>query len=280
MRLISIQKKEERKLTDLQELISRGRFIFSRAPKRLEVFKLINGERSTKEIARKMNRPISSVLHDIEKLEDMELVRKKEDSKGNPIVKNNASVYEKNPLIKHVSISYFEDVARSARYLLVKKVSKIQRRGPKPSIIHVPSDKEILDICKNGEDQMYEFKSPGTDTNNITREIAGFLHTRNGGIILYGVDDDGTIVGSDVRRQDLDQRIQNSIRNTISPPPVVYIKDRNVMGSKIIMIIIPPWDRKTIYQYKDGRYYIRRGTNIFALKPEEISKLSKGEPIV
>ena len=82
---------------------------------------------------------------------------------------------------------------------------------------------------------------------------------------------------------EFDQRIQNSIRNTITPPPNIEVKDRNVMGSKIILIIIPPWDRKTIYQYTlDNRYYIniRKGTNVFALKPEEIKKLSKGEAIV
>ena len=39
---------------ELQELISRGRFVFSGAPKRLEVFRLINGKRNTKEIAIKI----------------------------------------------------------------------------------------------------------------------------------------------------------------------------------------------------------------------------------
>ena len=53
------------------------------------------------------------------------------------------------------------------------------------------------------------------------------------------------------------------------------------MGTKIIVIIIPAWDRKTIYQYtKDGRYYIRKGTNVFALQPDEIRKLSIGEYII
>ncbi|MEM3419684.1 MAG: ATP-binding protein [Nitrososphaerota archaeon] len=266
-------------MVNVQELISRGRLIFSGAPERLEVFKLVNGKRSNKEIARKMCRSLSSVLHDIEKLRDMELVREKKDSKGNLILKEGTRVYEKNPLIKHIPLSYFEDVARTD--LLIKKTSKIRVKGPKPPTIHVPSEREILDICRNGEDQMYEFKAPGIDVDKITKEIAGFLHTKNGGIIFYGIDDDGSIVGSDVRRQDFDQKIQNSIRNTISPQPTVYIKDRNVMGSRVIMIIIPPWDRKTIYQYtKDRRYYIRRGTNIFALKPEEISRLSRGETVV
>jgi predicted HTH transcriptional regulator len=266
-------------LTDLQELIARGRFIFSNAPKRFEVFKLIDGKRSTKEIARKTGRSLTSILHDIEKLRDMELIEEKKDSKGNIVKKEGTIIYEKARLIKHVPLSYFQEVAETSR--LVKKVPTRGVKVYKPTVIHVPSEKEILDICRQGEDQIYEFKAPGTEIAKITKECAAFLHTKNGGIILYGVQDDGSIVGSDLTRQEFDQRIQNSIRNTISPPPNIEVKDRNVMGSKIILIIILPWDRKTIYQYTlDSRYYIRKGTNIFALKPEEIKKLSKGEAIV
>lgn len=266
-------------MAELQEFITRGRFTFSGASKRFETFKLINGKKSTKEIARKTGRRLSAVLQDIEKLKDMELVKEKKDKNGNIIKKERATVYEKNPLIKHVPLSYFQDVAETSK--LVKKVPVRKAKGPKLATIHMPSEKEILDICKHGEDQLYEFKAPGTETHKITKEIAAFLHTKNGGIIFYGIDDDGTIIGSDIKRQKFDQKIQNSIRNTTSPSPNIVIKERNVVGSKVIMIIIPPWDRKTLYQYtKDNRYYIRKGTNIFALQPDEIKKLTRGEYIV
>lgn len=158
---------------------------------------------------------------------------------------------------------------------------KGQAKISRPAIIHVPSENEILDICKQGEDQLHEFKAPGVGADKITKEIAGFLHTKGGGIILYGVEDDGSIIGTDMRRQDLDQKIQNSVRNTISPPPSIEIKEQKVISSVVLMIVVPTWDRKTIYQNTmDGRYYIRRGTNIFALKPDEIKKLSQGVFVV
>ncbi len=79
----------------------------------------------------------------------------------------------------------------------------------------------------------------------------------------------------------MDQKIQNSVRNTVSPSPSIEIKDRKVMGSAVLLVVVPPWDRKTIYQNTmDGRYYIRRGTNIFALRPDEIRKLSQGVIVV
>lgn len=265
-------------MVDLQELIVRGRMIFDGASRRLEVFELVKG-RSTKEIARKSGRSLSAVDQDIEKLRDIELIVEKRDHEGKVIKKDGSIVYEKNPVIRHLPISYFSDVANTSK--LVKRTVKSQAKIPKPAIIHVPSENEILDICKQGEDQLHEFKAPGVGADKIAKEIAGFLHTKGGGIILYGVDDDGSIIGAGIRRQDLDQKIQNSVRNTISPPPSIEIKEQKVIGSAVLLIVVPPWDRKTIYQNTmDGRYYIRRGTNIFALKPDEIKKLSQGVFVV
>lgn len=261
----------------LQELISRGRFIFQGASKRLEVFKLIDGKLSTKEIAIKVGRSHSSVLNDIKKLKDMELIREKTVN-GQILKKDRSTVFEKNPMVRHVPYTYFSNVTNTAVFLKEKK--KRKEKLPKPRKLHIPNENEILDICKHGEDQLYEFKSPGVDTQKITKEIAAFLHTKDGGIIFYGIDNDGSIIGSDIKRQDFDQKIQNSIRNSISPSPTIEIKEKKVIGYPIILIVIPPWDRKTLYQYKDGRYYIRKGTNVFALKPNEIKKLARGEYII
>lgn len=253
--------------------------IFGGASKRLEVFELVNGSRPTKEIAKKAGRSLVAVDHDLGKIRDMELIKEKKDSRGDVIKMDGHTVYEKTPLIRHVSVSYFGDVANTSKLV---RLGRRERGGiSRSGRIHVPAENEILDICKQGEDQIYEFKAPGVSTDKITREIAGFLHTKGGGIIFYGVDDNGVIIGADMRRQDLDQKIQNSVRNTVSPAPSVEIKERNVMGSKVLLVVVQPWDRRTIYQdTMDGRYYIRRGANIFALRPEEIRKLHRGVYVV
>ena len=257
--------------------VTRGRLSFGGAPKRLEIYKLINGKLSSKEIARTAGRSLSAVLHDIEELRDIELIREKKNDLDLPVKKDGSTVYEKNPVIRHMSLSYFQDVAETSR--LVRRPIEGKSAGSR-SVLHVPTDNEVLDICKNGETQLYEFKAPGTDSENITREVSGFLHTRNGGVVFYGVDDAGSILGTDLRRQDLDQRVHNSVRNTISPPPTVEVIERNVMGAKILLILVPPWDRRTIYQNtKDNRYYVRKGTNVFAVRPDEMKKLNRGEYI-
>lgn len=264
----------------LQEMISRGRFIFSKAPKRFEVFCLVNGKRTGKEMARKVGRSQSSVLQDIQMLRDFGFVVEKKDSDGTVVKRGGSTVFEKTPLVKHIPNSFFRGVADTRA--LAKQILDSKRVRPSTSPkIHVPDQNEILDICRHGEDQLYEFKAPGTSTDKIAKEIAAFLHTHHGGLIFYGVEDDGSIIGTDLSRQEFDQRIQNSVRNTISPTPRIEVKERDVLGSIIILIVIPPWNRKTIYQYtKKERYYIRRGTNVFALKPDEMTKIGKGEYVV
>jgi predicted HTH transcriptional regulator len=135
-----------------------------------------------------------------------------------------------------------------------------------------------LDICRDGEDQIHEFKAAGIDVQKLTKEIAAFANTKFGGLIFYGVENDGIIAGTDKRRQELDQPLQNSIKNSISPSLTIDIAEKDVLGHKIAIIQVPAWNRKDVYQY-EGRVYIRLGTNVFVAKPEQSRKLHDGVPI-
>ena len=105
------------------------------------------------------------------------------------------------------------------------------------------------------------------------------LHTRQGGFIFDGVDDDGTVQGADVSRQRLDQALQNSVKNTISPAATVKLYTVKTLGHEVVVIGVAPWNRKDVYQFKE-KILIRKGTNVFAAKPEEIRKLHRGEYLV
>jgi len=264
---------------EIQELVARGRILFSGASARLEVFKLVNGKRSAKEIARKFGRSHNAILNDLLKMKDLELISPKMDRNGKMIKKANSIVYEKTPLIRHIPISYFDDSTRIARQTAKAEALGRKTKSGKLPIMQMPSETETLDICRRGEDQIYEFKAAGTDIQKLTKECAAFANTKLGGIILYGVEDDGTIAGTDKRKQELDQPLQNSIRNAIAPSMVIDIAERDILGHEIILIRVPAWNRKDVYQY-EGRVYIRLGTNAFIAKPEQTKKLHKGIPIV
>lgn len=264
---------------EIQELVARGRILFSGAPARLEVFKLVNGKRSARELSIKLGRSANAILNDLLKMKDLELIFPKMDKDGEVIKRANSIVYEKAPLIRHIPISYFSDYTKIAKQSVKAKALGVKAKFRKLPSLQMPSEAEILDICRHGEDQIYEFKAAGTDIQKLTKEGAAFANTKLGGIIFYGVEDDGTIAGTDKRKQELDQPLQNSIRNAVSPSLVVDMAEKDVLGHKVILIRIPAWNRKDVYQY-EGRVYMRLGTNAFIAKPEQTKKLHKGIPIV
>lgn len=259
---------------ELQELVARARFLFRGAQKRFQVFELVNGKRSAREIAHKSGRGFAATLADLQKMKDMELLSYRKDSSDKIVRKIDSVVYEKHPILKHLSHSYFEEPTA----LPCSRKQKIKKMFASKQSIKAPNEQEILDICRAGEDQLYEFKSTGTDSRTISKEIGAFANTRAGGIIFYGVEDDGTIRNADMKRQAFDQKVQNSIRNTISPVISIKIIEKDVVGYKIFLIIVPAWNKKDVYQY-EGRVYIRHGTNVFVAKPEELRQLHSGKPV-
>src|SRR6266478_883529 len=213
----------EQDCMDLQELITRGRFVFSDAPERLGVFKLVDGKKTASDIAKILNRHTNNIHRDLKLLRDSELIQVRRDKDDQPMRVKGFVMYEKTPLAGTLPTSYFQGPAKLAGGNTHAKRTAQKPKGKRPGSLSLPTETEILDICKNGEDQIYEFKSAGTEARKITREIAAMLNTKQGGLILYGVDDEGTIQGSDVPRQKLDQPLHNSVKNSISPAAVVSL---------------------------------------------------------
>lgn len=219
-------------------------------------------------------RHVNNVRRDLKLLSDSELIEQiLRDNK--PLKKEGYPVYDKVPLARTISMRYFTGptlkIAPSHFRETDHGTRKISNQRRAKSL-KVPSGQEILDIANSGESQIFEFKGQGVEIQKITREIAAFLNTRQGGQIFYGIDDHGNIEGSDLTSQKLDQPLQNSVRNTISPPPTVRIHAVNVMGTQILVITIPPWDKRHVYMFTD-KVLIRKGTNVFASKPEELKML-------
>ena len=260
---------------DLQELVARARILFRKAPKRLHIFELVNGKRSAREIAYRSGRGLSATLADLQGMKDMELLYYRKDSSGRVRRKSNSVVYEKHPILKHLSQSYFDDPTA----LPHKKKGESGKKSTSVCSVKVPTEQEILAICRAGEDQLYEFKGAGADIRAISKEVCAFANTRLGGIIFYGVEDDGSIDNADMRRQVFDQKAQNSVRNTISPAISIQIIEKDTLGYKIFLIVVPAWNKRDVYQY-EGRVYLRHGANVFVARPEEVRRLHRGEVVV
>ncbi|TKJ17159.1 hypothetical protein CEE44_01330 [Candidatus Woesearchaeota archaeon B3_Woes] len=264
---------------ELQEIIVRGRFIFNNAPKRLEVYKQINGRQSAKDIAKKVGKPLVPTLNDLQKIKDIGLIKPKKDVGGKQLQKNNSIIYEKIPLAKQISISYFENPIKKQKQLKQHLKKKITKENKRITTISVPFETGILDICKSGENQLYEFKAAGTEVKKLTKEIAAMLNTKMGGIILYGVDDDGAISGTDKTSQQMDQPLQNCVKDNIDPSPIIKLIPKKVMGQDILLIVVPPWDKNDVYHFS-GKVLLRKGTNVFTATSGESKKLHNGEYVI
>jgi DNA-binding transcriptional ArsR family regulator len=263
---------------NLQELVARARIIFKGAPKRREVYNLVNSKNSAKDISKKIGKSLSATLQDLQKMRDLEIIILKKDDNKKIIKKDNSFVYEKTPLLKHLKKSYFSEPEKIAK-VKPKKDNSSKIGHSYFTMIQTPSNEQIIDVCRSGEDQLHEFKKAGTAMEKLSKEIAAFANTKMGGIIFYGVDDDGTIENSDLSRQKFDQSIQNSIKNTIDPTPAIKIIEKDILGYKIILILIPPWNKKEVHHFQDN-IYIRRGTNTFKTKIDETKKLHQGEYVI
>lgn len=264
---------------DLQELITRGRFIFAGAPERLALFQLVDGRQNTSQLAKRTRRHVNNVRRDLNKIRDAGLIQPKIGRDGSALAARGFPLYEKVPLARTIATHYFRAGPVAAKRVASEN-PKVSRRAPdRRKALPIPTEHEILDICKNGEDQLYEFKAAGTDVRKVAREICAMLNTKSGGVVLYGIDDDGTITGTDVSRQKLDQPLQNSIKNSISPAATVTLKATSVMGTEVLVIVVPPWNRSDVHQF-DERVLIRKGTNVFAARPEELKKLHKGMYVI
>src|SRR5579872_3291412 len=136
---------------DLQELISRGRFIFSRAARRLDVYKLVDGRRTAKDIAKLLKRHVNNIHRDLRALADVELIQERQKG-GQTITKDGFALYEKTPLARAVPISYFSGPTRLARPPAAT-VRAAKGKGKPRQSLSVPTENELLDMCKKGEDQ-------------------------------------------------------------------------------------------------------------------------------
>lgn len=262
---------------NLQEIITRGRDLFSGAPSRLDVFQEINGRRTAKDIASELGRSVNSVRNDLIKMVNYGLIQKKLNKNGQQVKRDGFLVFEKSPEVKNVAVSLFKSVGSrptdGSHKQETTRRSGSARRGSSYKSLPIPSAPEIVDICHAGEDQLNEFKGPGADTKTITKEIAAMLHTRHGGRVFYGIADNGDIRGSDIGRQDFDQRLNGALRTNIDPPPKrVRFGTVKVMGNSIHVIIVPPWNKGEVHLFL-GRAYIRRGTIATPATAAEVRQL-------
>jgi Putative DNA-binding domain len=136
-------------------------------------------------------------------------------------------------------------------------------------------------LISGGEGLTTEFKQqlPGKDPEVVMKTIAAFAN-RDGGVILFGVTDEGQPVGlgSDNSRGDID-RLTSLINDWIRPRVEVHLSEVTIGAARLILLAIapgmnPPYGVGT--SNKRITYYIRVGATSTPASPEDIQALVRG----
>jgi predicted HTH transcriptional regulator len=97
---------------------------------------------------------------------------------------------------------------------------------------------ELYDLIDSGEGPDVEFKRQFSSPEKIAKEIIAFANTR-GGYLLFGVDDNGTVVGVRSEKSELEE-IEHAARWMAEPPVEIITENVHAgYGKDIVLVRVP-----------------------------------------
>ncbi len=132
----------------------------------------------------------------------------------------------------------------------------------------------LLDTIALGESSTVQFKRTFDSVKKITNEVAAFLNT-NGGKIIIGVDNDKSIIGISADKED--QLIQwlgsASTELHLTPPASITIEKHLIEGKMLIVVDVPNGVNKP-YQTKEGSLiYVKNAADKRIASIEELRRM-------
>ncbi len=126
--------------------------------------------------------------------------------------------------------------------------------------------KEVAALIDNGENSSVEFKRIDVQVNAMAKEMVAFSNS-HGGVILLGVEDDGSISGLEGKKK-LEEWVANIARNNVIPAIEPTYSEITLDPGTIGVVRIDKGKDKP-YQTANHQFLIRVGsTNRVATQPE------------
>lgn len=132
---------------------------------------------------------------------------------------------------------------------------------------------ELLEIIHNGENSGVEFKRDVIQNHELAEELVAFSNFE-GGIVLLGVEDDGSISGT--TRSNTEEFVMNACRDKIRPALIPFyevVKDVEPGKDVAVVRVSRGFDVHTRWHNNRNVYYIRVGTQSREPTPEELARL-------
>lgn len=140
------------------------------------------------------------------------------------------------------------------------------------------SSADVATLVRTGEDSFTEFKSADTSNRDLAKELCAFLNA-DGGRVLIGVEDDGTLSGLGTWNE---ERVMNVARTSLDPPPVPRWQVVEVASVPIAVVSVDLGADKP-YAVAGGegkRYYVRVGSTSRDATREELVRLTQASGAV
>ncbi len=115
----------------------------------------------------------------------------------------------------------------------------------------------VDELIQNGESSHVEFKTQDAHPNSLAEEIVAFANF-DGGVMLFGVDDAGEVVGC--ARSDIEDAVMNVCRNTNTVRPAIIPLIEKVRLAEKLILAVTITRGETAYSTNRGLYYIRVGS--------------------
>jgi len=129
---------------------------------------------------------------------------------------------------------------------------------------------ELLRLVRGGEDTFLELKVKLSNTEKIAQEIIALANT-GGGVIVFGVNDQLRVEGID-DTESVQEELVRICREEIQPALVPFI-DRISLDNGRRIVALDVDGKRRPYRTRDGRFYIRVGSEKREASREELSAL-------
>lgn len=129
---------------------------------------------------------------------------------------------------------------------------------------------ELLRLIRGGEDTFLELKVKLSNAERISQEIVALANT-GGGVIVFGVNDQLRVEGVDDPER-VQEELVRICREEIQPPVVPFI-DRIALDNGRRIVALDVDTKRRPYRTRDGRFYIRIGSDKREASREELSAL-------
>lgn len=132
---------------------------------------------------------------------------------------------------------------------------------------------ELLELMKNLENSGVEFKRDTIDNRALAKELVAFANLQGGRVIL-GADDDGTVVG--LTRDRLEEWVMTTCRDKIRPELIPYyevVRDMEPGKDVAVVQVDRGWAVHNVWHNNHRTYYIRVGTQSREASAEELERL-------